>query len=358
MIDVSKGRYWDLPLSLVDGCTPCSPGCDHCWSAGIAHHYRRTPKHDGLKTVPLLTDDRGRFNGEVFTKAERLSIPMKRRKSTVYSLWNDLYHEEVPDDFRDQAYAVTAFSPWHSFLVLTKRPEGMRRYWKSIFLTKNVDDAKCKLMGAMPDQGRSVDAYIGEEDSGYFEGGHLMNVYHGLTVCNQQEADEKIPVFLQVPGKKFLSIEPMLGPIDLTPPERRGTNCNLDEWLEELDLIIAGAETGAGARPLHPEWVRAIRDRCENRTDMGRPWALPFFFKGWGEWIAPTDLNEDFSNCEPKGASFGPDRIKWLAPDGSARNIGEGLKRDGDQIVVRVGKKESGRLLDGREHNELPWVKP
>jgi protein gp37 len=83
MINISKGRYWDLPWSLVDGCTPCSPGCDHCWSAGMAHRFYR--QH--------LTTCDGKFNGHVAVRPERLDIPLKRRKPTVYAVWNDLFWE-------------------------------------------------------------------------------------------------------------------------------------------------------------------------------------------------------------------------------------------------------------------------
>lgn len=114
------GRYWDKSWSLVDGCTPCSPGCDHCWSAAMAHRVRRDlTGRLGDETGPIG------FNGLVFTRPDRLSILLKRRKPTVYSIWNDLFHKEVPDQFRIDALEVMEEANQHTFLVPTKRPREM-----------------------------------------------------------------------------------------------------------------------------------------------------------------------------------------------------------------------------------------
>jgi protein gp37 len=146
------------------------------------------------------------------------------------------------------------------------------------------------------------------------------NLWTGLTVCNQEEADEKIPVFLEVPGKKFLSIEPMLGPIDL---DATCGPCHC--WRDgSIKAVILGGETGPGARPLHPEWVRSVRDQCQSAD-------VPFFFKQWGEWVHYTQY------CFGVGA-----------PCLSSVKV--------ENELYRVGRKAAGRLLDGRTHNDLPWV--
>jgi protein gp37 len=111
----------------------------------------------------------------------------------------------------------------------------------------------------------------------------LPNVWLGTSVENQEWADKRIPLLLETPAAvRFLSCEPLLGPIDLTPPDYRGSNVNRNLWLEGINWIIVGGESGPGARPMHPDWARSIRDRCIHRTDMRRPWPLPFFFKQWG----------------------------------------------------------------------------
>jgi len=152
------------------------------------------------------------------------------------------------------------------------------------------------------------------------------NVWPGLTICNQQEADEKIPVFLQVPGKKFLSIEPMLGEIDLSEWMGRAphpVDCGHSYAFSVFDAVILGGETGPGARPCHPDWIRSIRDQCAAA-------GVPFFFKQWGEWAIGE--SKDFRRY-PEDISTG-------------------------QYMIRVGRKAAGRLLDGRTHDELPWMTP
>jgi protein gp37 len=241
----------------------------------------------------------GRFTGEIQTNPERLSIPMKRRKPTVYAVWNDLFHEEVPEVFIRRAlnnahYAwldsVRHSHDGHTFLFLTKRPQRMKE----------------------------VVSRWGKDYGNYLPG--IFGFYFGLTVCNQQEAAAKIPIFLQVPGKKFLSIEPMLGPIDLGFyfQHLRGGNQSLagqDGW-PVLNAVILGGETGPGARPLHPDWVRSVRDQCAAA-------GVPFFFKAWGG--------------NPNGRP-----IKDRTP----------AVLSGYEPNMRNG----GRLLDGRVHDDLPWV--
>jgi protein gp37 len=236
MIDIAKGRYWDLPWSLVDGCTPCSPGCDHCWSAGMTHRF------EGDKEDALTCSD-GAFNGEIITHPERLSIPLRRRKPTVYAVWNDFWHEYVVDDFQYRAFQIMQQSEQHTFLILTKRPQIAAAFFR---------------------EGKQ-----GEELA-------FDNIYFGLTVCNQQEADKKIPVFLQVPGKKFLNIEPMLEEIHISKwlhprqvPNKDGYGGDqAPGWTTDfrtIDAVILGGETGPGARPMHPDWVRSVRDSARRQ---------------------------------------------------------------------------------------------
>lgn len=230
MINISAGRYWDKAWSLVDGCTPCSPGCDHCWSARL-HHRFQTYKNGW--NPDRLTDIDCKFTGQIQTHPERLDIPPKRRKSTVYAVWNDLHHKSVPMQFKIDAYSVMLGCNRHTYLILTKRPYEMLRYFK-----KNT-----------------LPGYMGRD-----------HIWHGLTICNQQEADEKIPIFLQVPGKKFLSIEPMLEEIDITKYlYTRFEMGGARDMYNKLDAVILGGET-LGNRPgrkMKIEWVESIVNQCE-----------------------------------------------------------------------------------------------
>jgi protein gp37 len=233
------------------------------------------------------------IEGDILTHPERLRIPLHTKsgrhngKPTVYAIWNDLFHETVPIVFRHAAYDVMAACGKHTFLILTKRPKEMADYlydcswFRHRWLEKNVD-----------------------------------HIYHGLTVCNQAEADEKIPIFLQVPGKKFLSIEPMLGAIDLLYPAFDGSESF--SAMGRIDAVILGGENGPGARPLHPDWVRSVRDQCQSA-------GVSFFFKGWGKHI--PDLKDVF-----------------------------GERRDIPPLAA-FDSRLHHRLLDGRPHDDLPWRK-
>ena len=155
------------------------------------------------------------------------------------------------------------------------------------------------------------------------------NVWLGVSVENQEAADERIPDLLAIPAAvRFLSCEPLLGPIDLGRWLKPGGAEGGRSW------VIAGGESGPGARPMHPDWARGLRDQC---TSAG----VPFFFKQWGEWLAGRwqDGQEGQRN----------DSREW-------RHFGT----PGEQgaFAVRVGKKTAGALLDGHEWKEFPDVRP
>jgi len=233
MIDILKGRYWDEGVKLVSGCTRCSDGCKNCWS--LAMEYRFTGTHDKYGNIKALPAN------EIEVYPDRLKR-FNTRKPKVFALWNDLFHEDVPDEFILNSYTQMMRYNQNTYLILTKRQSRML----SLILT---------MRDILKKQGVVSPETFPE-----------YHIYHGLTVCNQQEADEKIPIFLQVPGKKFLSIEPCLGNISLWD-----TYLNI-KWVEYFDVVIMGAETGAGARPMDVEWVETIMDECEVA-------GTPFFLK-------------------------------------------------------------------------------
>lgn len=288
MIDISKGRYWDKGVELVSGCTPCSTGCDNCWSAAMTHRFQKGK----VARTPYLTNGERKFNGQIITHPDRLDVFRKTRKPTVFAIWNDFYHGAVDQRFRLDAARIMDCCDRHTFLILTKRADQAANYGKYI---------------------------------------HGKNIWNGLTVCNQQEADEKIPIFLQVPGNKFLSIEPCLSEIggndsicDSGTLSHKsissGVYCQKENMeASSISCVILGGETGPKARPLHPDWVRSIRDQCAAA-------GVPFFFKGWGRYGLNL-LYDDDEKLIPK-----PERT--------------------DKAI-----KNTGRLIDGKEHNELPWVK-
>jgi protein gp37 len=319
-IDISKGRYWDRPWSLVDGCTPCSPGCDNCWSAAMAHRFKSQPR-DAAKFLNdgQLTNFSGQFNGIVHTRPDRLDVPLKIKKPTVFAIWNDLFHEGVPHDFIVEALRVIESCPQHTFLILTKRAERMFDFFAS---------ASMAGLEAPP----------------------LQNLWLIPTVCNQQEAEKILPLLLANPtAHRGISIEPMLGPVDLSdvvvksgPHSGRhidSLHCDVDFGDDEpfygsiVDAVILGAETGPKARPIHPDWPRRVRDDCEAA-------GAPFYFKGWGEWLPGSQCGHisdgDLSTTPCTSMEYG----------------------DLCAFVFKVGRKRAGRLLDGRTYDDLPWRTP
>lgn len=202
---------------------------------------------------------------------------------------------------------------------------------------------------------------------GWLAGNPPPNVWLGATICNQAEADRDVPKLLAVPARvRFLSIEPMLGPIDLNyafgvPTGAGNGSCPmhlagiapeglLPTGKQHLHWVICGGESGPQARPMHPQWARNLRDQC---ADAG----VPFLFKQWGEWVprsACYHTFEDGSDC----ASLDPGAARWpcvrLTERGhNGRNLAHAGEGD-HAYMQRVGKKMAGRLLDGRTWDEVP----
>jgi protein gp37 len=144
------------------------------------------------------------------------------------------------------------------------------------------------------------------------------NVMFGTSPVDQKTANTLIPQLLEVKGRKFLSVEPLIGPIDFSniPVDRER------HWTS-IDWVIVGGESGHGARPIHPGWVRQLRYQCAKAT-------VPFFFKQWGEWHE-SDLDE--------GIGISIDR-RYLWPDG--------------KLMYKIGKKKAGRTLDGEIYDQFP----
>ena len=171
------------------------------------------------------------------------------------------------------------------------------------------------------------------------------NFWAGTSVEDQQRADERIPLLLQTPAAiRFLSVEPMLGPVDLRRLTYRGDRLNPldtanDMAAPHIDWIIVGGESGPNARPLHPDWARSIRDQCQAA-------GVPFFFKQWGEWA-------------PQGSPH-VNRHGWINAEGEfneLERLPHGLGRHpvaGWSTTYRVGKRAAGRILDGRTWDEFP----
>jgi protein gp37 len=287
---LSEGRWWDRGLDLVTGCTPVSPGCAHCWSAEKTHRagYQRNPKIQ--VRYGDLTDCSGRFTGTVRPQWHDLEKIGRARNPQVYTFWNDLFHEGVPDEFVDEVMVRITGRLEHFYIICTKRPERALKFYS--------------------DPSRS---WVGNA----FQKSLMIMT----TAENQEMADCRLLILLQIPGVMHgVSVEPSLGLVDLGP-SCLGGYPESEEWaktgpkLPRLDWVICGGETGPHARPMHPEWVRSLRDQCQAA-------GVPFFFKGWGKWIPFTSWE---AACNQKGWRF-----------------------RGDSFFRR--------LLDGRTWDEVPEV--
>jgi len=223
------GRYWDKPLVLVDGCSPVSEGCDHCWAAAAAAMRERQANPKIAARYQGLTNLKGAFNSVVRTSLEPLEASRRRKVPTTYAVWNDLFHTLVAPDFIDAALDAMTAQPWHEFLILTKRPIMA---WLHLF--DRLPVAHLRFGATAETQARL------EERASYI--GHLQTMG----------------------WPTYLSLEPLLGPIDLAV-----TGDYRPDW------VILGGETGRGARPMQAAWVDAIMEHCQARE-------IPVYFKSWG----------------------------------------------------------------------------
>jgi protein gp37 len=188
------------------------------------------------------------------------------------------------------------------------------------------------------------------EEDDYFPHVHL-----GVSVEDQATADERIPLLLQTPAaKRFVSIEPMLGPVDL----RQSTHKNLSHrqragglsysQATRLDGVILGGETGPGARPMHPDWPRKVRDDCKAA-------GVPFFFKQWGAWWNGLHWSQQRLKSKLKWGTIAKNGTFYprMTPMAVSRKYGHDADWWCKGLVYRVGKKAAGRILDGREYREV-----
>ncbi len=256
-----------------------------------------------------------------------------RRQRVFCASMADVFDNAVDPQWRSDLFALIDFTPNLDWLLLTKRIGNANQM---IFEASAQDQIPA-------------------------------NVWLGATICNQEEADRDIPKLLAVPAaKRFLSIEPMLEAIDLTkimlhenntetgvelinyPTDKDAlsgktfTSLGFEYASNKLDWIICGGESGHGARPMHPDWARRLRDQCKAA-------GVQFFFKQWGEWREPLE-GEEFDTSMGRAAK---PQAFILSETGTVHCF-ENTHVVNGRAVIKVGKKPAGRLLDGVEHNGVP----
>lgn len=311
----------------IVGCSKVSPGCDNCYAERMAFRIAQMQLKNHGKNgyhyteVSKLTSIG--WTGETRLVYNQLNWPLvwKSPRMVFVCSMGDLFHETVSHESLKQVFQIIHDNPQHIFIVLTKRPDRMAKFFS---LLKNGD----------------VET-------------NFPNVWLGVTAENQEQANKRIPILLQIPAaKRFVSIEPMLGPVDLTaicPAKIETISLNVlsgfatnqtqsfRDGLPVLDWVICGGESGPKARPMHPDWVYSLREQCTSAN-------VPFFFKQWGEWQASWGAGNHLVNINTG------ETVKGNHNDIRAWKIG------GWEPVLRVGRKAAGDLLDERQYQEWPKI--
>ncbi|WP_174297247.1 phage Gp37/Gp68 family protein [Sphingomonas bacterium] len=295
MAERSAIEWTDHTFNGWIGCTKIGPGCDHCYAEVLATTRLGVPWGPGAqrrRTAASTWNQPRRWN--------RRAAAAGVRERVFCSSLADVFDNEVSAEWRADLFRLIRETPNLDWLLVTKRIGNAARM--------------AEVAGGWP-----------------------ANVWLGATIVSQAEADRDAPKLLSTDGPRirFLSMEPLLGPVDLTMLHYAGlTNINaltgahglampMQGAGPRLDWIIVGGESGPGARPMHPGWVRSLRDQC---ASVG----VPLFFKQWGEFIAHPAPNAVWKNGEAVPAELEPVTFE------------------------RIGKKAAGRLLDSVTHDGRP----
>lgn len=305
-----------------EGCTKVSPGCDHCYAETRNKRFHGGnwgPGAPRRRTSPANWAKPRRWNTQAAEKGVRYRV--------FCASLADVFDNEVPAQWRADLFKLISETPHLDWLLLTKRI------------------------------GNVADMLPSDWGNGW------PNVWLGATVVNQQEADRDIPKLLATPAKlHWLSMEPLLGPVELKFIGCPHCGQSENDWApnfticracgtevesppsSRIDWVIAGGESGANARPMHPDWARSLRIQCELTV-------TPFLFKQWGEHLPEYDRDRDdpdFRQC-----------IEWNRKPGRWLNLEGGHGFHGARVhyAHRIGKKKAGRLLDGRTWDQFPGDK-
>lgn len=280
MAENSKIEWTDHTINFWWGCMKVSEGCANCYAETLSHRFGKSI------WGPAATTSRERKSGAI----ANLRKWNKQAKATgevtrVFAQSMSDFFEDHPQLVPWRAEAIDVIEECEDLIImlLTKRPENIMRMVPNWWL--------------------------------HDWPGHI---WIGTSVENQETANKRIPELLKVPAKvRFLSCEPLLGAVDLRLPYAEFYTG------ERIDWVIVGGESGHGARPMHPDWARSIRDQCQAA-------GVPFFFKQWGEWVEAV--------------------VRMEYPDAKAHILADGA------LVMRAGKAAAGRILDGRTWDEFPAV--
>ncbi|VVD28458.1 phage Gp37/Gp68 family protein [Paraburkholderia dioscoreae] len=330
----SNIEWTDHTFNPWEGCQKVSPGCDHCYAearnarfaGGTAINWgpgalrRRTSAANWRKPLQWNANHRAFFADH------------GRRQRVFCASLADVFDNAVPDGWRSDLLDLIARTPDLDWLLLTKRIGNAEHLLRQLTSTGDREDGLSHVESKSEHWGHCV-------AHDWLAGMPPNNVWLGATIVNQEEADRDIRKLLSIPARvRFLSMEPLLGPVNLTrllhgdesdldalrgqvvytsqrfavPPEPLG---------KAISWVIVGGESGPAARPMHPQWVRSLRNQCAAAQ-------VPFLFKQNGEWVSVSEV----------------------------AGVGAHHQFEDGSTVRRIGKRAAGRKLDGRSHDEFPEV--
>lgn len=349
----TKIHWCDETINPVVGCSKISTGCENCYAEKMAKRLAYMGYHQYHNVV--MFDDINEWkkgfvgwNNTTAFVSDELIKPYKWKKprSIFISSMGDLFHDTVPYQAIDSIMRMVWENKRHTFIFLTKRPENMKQYFMGLTQQGTQHETARRLLNI-----KNYSQFDHGWHMHYLKGGSLPNLVIGTSIEDQHTANERIPVLLQIPARRcFASIEPMIGPVDLKAFLWRDMNDKIVpqcRYTRHLSSVILGGESGSYARPVHPDWVRLVRDQCKEA-------AIPFMFKQWGEW------------CPYSGGGFDddcPEQTEYRTMEyenNQWRDVGYPLWCDFDNIDVeqctrKVGTKKAENKLDGHRHLELCW---
>ena len=294
MGDKSKIEWTEATWNPIRGCTIVSDGCANCYAMREA--WRHAGPGGAYEGLVRMTSKGPRWTGEVRFVDHVLDQPLRwtRPRMIFVNSMSDLFHESLTDEDIDRIFAVMFQARLHTFQVLTKRPQRMRDYVTGWYARHGFDPL-------VPEP----------------------HIWLGASAENQETFDERNGPLSETPAAvRWLSLEPLLGPIAMD-----GSDCRAVDW------VVVGGESGPGARPMHPDWARSLRDQCLAA-------GVPFFFKQWGEW----------AHVELVGGRM---KIHGSRPFPLVTNRNT-CWLDDETPSVRLGRNKAGRELDGRTWDEYP----
>lgn len=362
--------WTDKSWNPGQGCSRISTGCERCYAERLAARFAENGWSKGL--INLKT---GKWNGTVRFAPHKLAEPLSWRKPcrVFVNSMTDLFHDGYTNEEIAAVFGVMAAAPQHTFQILTKRAKRMREWFEWIdvaakarsrarlaFCIGAASDAG--VWGGVPYVDQVIFERIGRDEW------PLPNVWLGVSVENQEAADERIPELLRTPAAiRFLSCEPLLGPVDLTkfwfghcPKHDFASGFCIDRrraCVQRLGWVIAGCESGPGARACDVAWLRSLMKQC---ADAGVP--------GFLKQAVATDLGRCGDQNNPNGDSPCGKRITAYVSSPSTASYSCGCTVEGpeDGAAPELGfgegsKRKGGGLielpyLDGVQHAAFPEV--